>query len=120
MVIIMNSGELFGAFIMTIVALVMIGIGIYQFTCKDTVGFYSGETPPKKEELKDWVAWNRKHGLMWIIYGVLIAIGSYVPFVIIKDTSQIAASLSIFLGVLMPLPIMIWYDHRLRKKYIIK
>ena len=44
-------------------------IGIVQYRSKDPVGFWSGKKPPKKEQITDVKAYNRKHGLMWILLG---------------------------------------------------
>lgn len=38
---------------MGIVSAIMIGIGISQIRSRDPVGFYSGEKPPKEDELID-------------------------------------------------------------------
>ena len=48
--------------IFSLVTIVMIIIGISQMRSKKPVGFYSGEKPPREEELSDVVAWNKKHG----------------------------------------------------------
>lgn len=48
--------------IMSVVALIMIIIGIFRKTKKDEpVGFYNGVKPPKKEEISDVLEWNRQH-----------------------------------------------------------
>lgn len=60
--------------VFSFVATIMIVIGIVQIKSKKPVGFYSGEIAPKEEDLVDVVSWNRKHGMMWIIYGVLIVL----------------------------------------------
>lgn len=44
-------------------------IGIVQYRSNEPVGFWSGEKPPEKELITDVKAYNRKHGLMWILYG---------------------------------------------------
>ena len=50
----MNAETVMGLAIMTLVALVMLTIGIYQFKKKDEpVGFYNLTAPPKKEEITD-------------------------------------------------------------------
>lgn len=46
-------------------SLIMIGLGVSQIKSKEPVGFYTGEKPPKREQLSDVEAWNKKHGLMW-------------------------------------------------------
>lgn len=55
--------------IMCFVALIMIGIGVSQIKSRKAVGFYTGVKPPEERELRDVKAWNRKHGIMWILYG---------------------------------------------------
>lgn len=46
-------------------------IGVVQFrNKKEPVGFWSGKKPPKKEEIADIRAYNRGHGLMWIVYAL--------------------------------------------------
>lgn len=47
----------------------MIIIGMVQYRSKDPVGFWSGKEPPDKEQIADVKAYNRKHGLMWILLG---------------------------------------------------
>lgn len=37
--------------------------------CKDPVGFWSGVRPPTRDKVSDINAYNKKHGVMWIIYG---------------------------------------------------
>ena len=72
----------FALVIYLLVAAIMLGIGIFQYRSKSPVGFYSGEKPPMESELTDVDAWNKKHGKMWIWYGVIIII-SYlagIPF----------------------------------------
>lgn len=47
----------------------MIIIGMVQYRSKDPVGFWSGKEPPDKGQIADVKAYNRKHGLMWILLG---------------------------------------------------
>lgn len=106
------SGVVFG-----IVALIMLGIGISQLKSKDPVGFYSGEKPPQKEQLSDVNAWNKKHGRMWVIYGICI-ICSWVCSSFMGDS--IFSAIPMFAGLLIPVIIMIFYHHKLVKAYFIK
>ena len=58
-----------GLVIMSIVAFVMVIIGVYQFEKKNVpVGFYNVIDPPKKEEISDVEQWNKKHGIIWIVF----------------------------------------------------
>lgn len=111
----MNTENIVGLVIYVFVSLFMMAIGIAQLKSQDPVGFHSGEKPPKAEDLTDVHAWNKNHGLMWLIYGIIIffsyLIGS--PFV-----DSILVIIPMIGGVIVPLPFMIWYHHRLIRKYM--
>ena len=106
------SGVIFG-----LVALIMFGIGISQLRSKDPVGFYTGEKPPEKERLSDVNAWNKKHGMMWVIYGGCI-VCSWVCSALIGN--NLYSVIPLVVGVLIPIVIMIICHHRLVKKYYTK
>lgn len=72
----MKAENIIGLAIYVVVALFMVAIGIAQLKSKDPVGFYSGEEPPKAESLTDVSTWNKRHGMMWLIYGIIIFVGS--------------------------------------------
>ena len=103
-----------GFVIMIYVSIIMIGIGIAQIRSKDPVGFYTGEKPPRKEQLSDVKMWNKKHGMLWISYGVAII----VAFVLSMLVNEEVFSAVILIGVIVgALPVMIWYHNWLKKKY---
>ncbi len=103
------SGVILGA-----CAAIMFGIGLYQLKSKQPVGFYTGETPPDEKELTDVGAWNRKHGMMWILYGVCIAV-AWVAGLLIGDSLLIL--IPFFGCLLLPIPLMILYHYHLVRKY---
>lgn len=104
-----------GAFIIyVVVSLIMTGLGISQLKSREPVGFYSGEKRLRADEVADVSAWNRKHGLMWCIYGLVIFL-SGIAGIIIGDS--IYCVFPMFGGVTIPLGMMIWYHHRLLKMY---
>lgn len=103
------SGFIFG-----FCALFMIGLGISHVKSTSPVGFYNGEKPPRKEELTDVRAWNTKHGSMWITYGILIIL-SWISGYFIGDS--LWCLILFFAGIILPLPVMMWYHHRLIKIY---
>ena len=112
----MLAGIIIGVVIYLLVAAVMLGIGISQYRSKSPVGFYSGEKPPLESELTDVNAWNKKHGKMWIWYGVIIII-SYlmgIPFLV---TDSVWCTLPMCGGIMIPLPFMLGYHHKLIRKY---
>ena len=105
-----------GLGIMLLVAAVMLGIGISQYRSKKPVGFYSGEKPPLESELSDVLMWNKKHGKMWMWYGIIIII-SYllgIPFLVIDSVWCIIPMCG---GIILPLPMMIWYHNKLIREY---
>ena len=107
---------IFALVIYLLVAAIMLGIGISQYRSKSPVGFYSGEKPPMESELTDVDAWNKKHGKMWIWYSVIIII-SYlagIPFLVIDSVWCVVPLCG---GIMIPLPFMIRYHHKLVEAY---
>ncbi len=105
-----------GFVIMLIVAGVMLGIGISQYKSTKPVGFYSGEKTPLESELTDVIAWNKKHGKMWICYGVAI-MSSYILGVPLMAMGSVWCVVPMCGGVILPLPVMIRYHHKLIRMY---
>lgn len=95
----------------------MVGIGVFQLRSKKPVGFYTGEKAPNEKEISDVPAWNRKHGLMWILYGICILLG-WACGLVMGDSLLLLIPFSICL--LLPIPLMIARHHRLVKKYRIQ
>ena len=63
----MNAEMIIGLVIISIVAGIMIIIGLFQLSKKDNpVGFYNVIDPPKEEEISDVIQWNKKHGIIWL------------------------------------------------------
>lgn len=98
-----------------LVALLMLCIGISQQRSKMPVGFYTGEKPPTEQELSDVPSWNKKHGAMWILYGIVIAISGAVGALV--GISSAWCVVPLIGGVIVPIVLMIWYHHQLLRKY---
>ena len=103
----------FGIF--TFVALIMITIGVVQLKSRKPVGFYSGEMPPRPEELTDVRGWNKEHGTMWILFGGAIVAGGLIG---LKANDIIWSSVFMIGSVVVPLPLMVWNHGRLKRKYM--
>ncbi len=74
-----NAETIMGLVIISLVALVMLTIGICRFIKKDApVGFYNLTDPPGKEDITDIIAWNKKHGMILPL-----------PFMIIRHNSLV-------------------------------
>ena len=95
-------------------ALIMIGLGIAQWKGPEPAGFYSGVKPPKAEELTDVNAWNRKHGLMWIGYGVILFLSGLAGGWMGDSALCLIPLLG---GALLPLGFMACYHERLMSVY---
>ena len=106
------SGVIYG-----MVTLFIVGIGISQLRSKKPVGFYSGEKPPEKEHLSDVNAWNKKHGTMWVVYGIGI-LCAWICSALIGDSIYVL--IPQFAGIFVPLPFMVCYHHKLLKMYYLK
>lgn len=108
------SENIITAVIICLVALIMIVIGISQLKSKEPVGFYTGEKSPKAKELTDVVGWNRRHGMMWILYGVAMIFGFVVAGLAGSEVLALIILLTIVLGGIL---VMMAYHHYLKKKY---
>lgn len=103
--------------VLGICAMFMFGIGIVQLRSKKPVAFYSGEKPPLEENVKDIAEWNQKHGMMWILYGVVIVFG-IVGGVLVGDSPLLVV---IDCGCLiLPVVLMILYHKKLVREYLIE
>ena len=102
------------AFIYAYVSLIFIAIGITQYKSKKPVGFYTGETPPKQDELTDVPAWNRAHGRMWIGYGIAV-MGSFILGLLLPN-EILSASIPVLI-ILGAFPCLIAAHNKLKKRY---
>ena len=100
--------------IMVYVSLVMIGIGIWQIRSKEPVGFYTGEKPPKEGEIVNISSYNKKHGMMWIVYGIAIMCSFLLSSII---DNPVISSVILIGTIVGALPIMIFFHEYMKKKY---
>ena len=111
----MNSEMIMGLVIITIVALIMVIIGVSQYGKKDVpVGFYNLIDPPRKEDISDIIKWNKKHGIIWIIYGMCIEVGFLLGYVMPNEVLEMVFMMG---GVVIPLPFMIIAHRNIEKRY---
>lgn len=106
--------NIIAAIVIVFVCIIMMAIGISQIKSKQPVGFYSGEKPPLEDELTDVSMWNKKHGFIWLIYGIAMmvsfAIGNFVG-------NELVATILFLVVILGGIPIMILCHNMLKKKY---
>ena len=115
LVISMNAEMIMGLVIISIVAVIMVIIGISQFNKKENpVGFYNVIAPPKKEEISDVIQWNKKHGFIWIVYGICIELGFWLGYIMPSEVLEMVFMMG---GVIIPLPFMVLRHRALEKEY---
>lgn len=111
----MNAEMIMGLVIISIVAVIMVIIGISQFNKKENpVGFYNVIAPPKKEEISDVIQWNKKHGFIWIVYGICIELGFWLGYIMPSEVLEMVFMMG---GVIIPLPFMVLRHRALEKEY---
>lgn len=106
------SGAIFGA-----CALMMMGIGFTQRKSRTPVGFYTGEKPYKKEQIRDVKEWNQKHGMMWILYGCCF-IAVWLCGLLLGDSALVIVPMVV--GLVLPIIFMMRYHAKLVEQYVIK
>lgn len=111
----MDAGSVIGLVIISIAALIILGIGISQMLKKEEpVGFYNTIDPPKKDEISNISEWNKKHGLLWIVYGIIIEACYWIAYFMPGTVLQAVCLIG---GILLPLPCLVIYHNRLVQKY---
>ncbi|MGN0515071.1 MAG: hypothetical protein ACI4GD_12410 [Lachnospiraceae bacterium] len=111
----MNSETIVGFVIISFVAVIMVIIGLVQFNKKEEpVGFYNVIEAPKKEEITDILLWNKKHGMIWIIYGICIELGFLMGIVMPNEVLEIVFTIG---SIIIPLTIMILRHNMLEREY---
>lgn len=111
----MNAEMIMGLVIISIVAVIMVIIGISQFNKKENpVGFYNVIAPPKKEEISDIIQWNKKHDFIWIVYGICIELGFWLGYIMPSEVLEMVFTMG---GVIIPLPFMVLRHRALEKEY---
>lgn len=113
----MDAENIICLVILIICALPMIVIGIAQIKSKNPVGFWAGKEPPAKGQVRDVPDYNKKHGIMWILYGVGMPVSFFVgaPF-----GEGLGSAVAMTAEVVGGLILMIWYHNYLDKKYVRK
>lgn len=65
---------------MILCAVCMVSIGLNQWRSSEPVPFWSRQTPPKREELTDVEAYNRLHGLLWMLFGGILVVSLIIHY----------------------------------------
>lgn len=111
----MDAGGVIGLGIIGYVSMFMIVIGVVSYRKKTPCGFWSGVEPPKPERVSDIEAYNRKHGVMWIVYGISMP-GTYLAGALFGDVfvgAMISGAVAVG-GIF----VMALYHNHLENKYV--
>ena len=87
------------------------GIGIFAWTRKKPMWFWSGSTV-RESEITDVRAYNRANGIMWIVYSLVFWIGTATGLVNMKIGGLVLTAGGVFGSILL----MIAY-HGILEKY---
>jgi hypothetical protein len=72
-----------GFVIWSVVCLILLGIGIWDYNAKDPVSFWTGSMAP---EVKDVKKYNHAVGILWIVYAIIFeALG--IPLLFLEQNS---------------------------------
>lgn len=110
------AGFIISFVIYGLVSLLMIIIGMVQYRSKKTVGFYTGEKPPKAEDITDVKAWNHGHGKLFIGYGISLMI-SYLTNLFLSEVASTCVMLLVAIGGII---VMCICHSKLQTKYLKK
>ncbi len=111
----MDAGSAIGLGIIGYVSMFMIVIGVVSYRKKTPCGFWAGVEPPGLDRVSDVLAYNRKHGIMWIVYGVGM-IATYLAGALLGDVfagSMISGAVAVG-GIF----VMVLYHNHLENKYV--
>lgn len=100
--------------IILICAIIFIVIGVCQTKSKEPVGFWTGVKPPAREKVSDINIYNKKHGMMWIIYGAGLITAFFLGMMFGGVVAPYATGIEILGGPAL----MICYHNYLNKKYV--
>ena len=106
--------NIIGFVILLICTIPLIVIGITQIKSKEPVGFWTGVKPPSKDRVSDVPAYNKKHGIMWILYGAGIIPAFYIGMIFGGLVATCALGVETIGGIVA----MICYHNYLDKKYV--
>lgn len=95
-------------------AILMTAIGVSQIKSGEPVGFYSGEDIPEAKDLTDVRAWNKKHGMMWILYSIVLMLAWCAGYFLGGGVPGVIAMCA---GLFLPLPVMALCHKKLKKLY---
>ena len=113
----MEFGMILYIVIIALTAMLMIGIGIFQYGGKNPAQISTGAPPVRAEELTDVRAWNHRHGIMWMLYGVIMLAGLGLSFAFQKP---LYSGMTILAAVCLPVLFIPVYHNYLKKKYMKK
>lgn len=90
----------------------MIAVGVSNVKAVNPCGFYSGETPPGRDEIYDVKSYNLKHGLGWILYGIGMIILSFLGLL-----NQTVFCIALIVEILGGIVLLCLWHHYLFKTY---
>ncbi len=107
----MNSDTIIWLVIMVPLSIFFSGLGIFAWTRKKPMWFWSGSTVSERD-ISDIPAYNRANGIMWLVYSLVFWISAFIGFF----NAELAGPL-LAVGVLGGIPFLIIAYKRIYNKY---
>lgn len=104
--------------ICTIVAMIFVILGIYQYRAKNPVTINTSETSPKAEDLIDVKLWNQKHGRNFIILGIMLWCTFVVGGYVLSRINGVIAIIIIIVAVLIEFFWINFQHKKMKREYI--
>ena len=113
----MQGEDLAGLISIAVCGLIITIIGITQFRSKKPVTFWTGEKCLPVEKVIDMETYNKKHGVMWILYGVGMVVAYLIGYFLKSEIAMMVALLIESCGGVI---LMIIFHNHLYNKYVKK
>ena len=108
----MNAGKWIFTVIFVLCGIVMIMIGLYQRRSSVPAKLNSSEDLDP-EEIRNIPDYNRKHGLMFIVYGAVIIGGVFLSWIFSSQYSAVIA----MIACILPIPFLPKYHNYLLQQH---
>ena len=105
-------------FAVSVAVIPLLVMGIVQFRSRRPVGFWAGVEPPSSEQVTDVRAYNRKHGVMWLMYGIGLAV-FFISGCIIDSSGLVSTLIGVIWSVGGIFVMMVYHSY-LESRYVKK
>lgn len=109
------AGTIITAIVFGVCASIFLTIGKSQINSEEPVGFYTGAEPFMASQISDVKRWNKNHGSMWMVYGIILILTWFCGAMI---GDSILVLIPFVVGILVPIPVMMYLHHKWVKQFV--